>query len=434
MAFEPTCDRRDFLKTAAGSLALLLSARGLSASQATIDASVARIGEPVKLGVIGLGAWGREILATAARVPALQVTCIADVYAPFVKRSAEIQPNAAAVTDARQLLDSRNVEGVVIATPTPTHAALVSAALDAGKHVYCEAPLAASIDDARAIVRAAAAAPTRIFQSGLQGRANALYRHVLQFVRSGVLGDIAFVNAQWNRRESWRRAGPSPEREQALNWRLLHGSPGLLGEIGIHQIDLMLQYLDAAPAAVTGIGSVAAWRDGRAVPDTVTSLFEFPNHARASLRLTLASSFGGAYVAFQGSNSSLLMKESRGWMVKEADSPLLGWEVYARKETVHDETGIAMVADATKLLQAGKEPGKDGSMEPLRTPLMLALEQFAVGIREGTAPAAGVHEGYNATVTALKANEAVLRGGRIEIAAHELHSTVTAADRSGGHV
>lgn len=415
MAPELLRDRRDFLKTTAGSLALLLSARGLSASQAPAAEPVAPVGDPVRLGVIGLGAWGREILATAARVPALKVTCVADVYAPFLKRSAEIAPNAGAMTEARQLFESRDVEAVVIATPTPSHAPLVSAALEAGKHVYCEVPLAASVEDARAIVAAAVAAPTRVVQSGLQGRANALYRHVSQFVRSGVLGDVAFVNAQWNRRESWRRAGPSPEREQALNWRLLPGSPGLLGEVGIHQIDLMLQYLDVLPTAVTGAGSVTAWRDGREVPDTVVCLFEFPNHTRASFRATLASSFGGAYVAFQGSNSSLLMKESRSWMVKEADSPLLGWEVYARKETVHDETGIAMVADATKLLQAGKEPGKEGAAEPAKTPLMLALEQFATSIRTGSPPVCGVHEGYRATTIALRANEAILRGARVEV-------------------
>src|SRR4030095_4372073 len=110
------------------------------------------------------------------------------------------------------------------------------------------------------------------------------------------------------------------------------------------------------------------WRDGREAADTVACVVEFPN-ARASYRATLTSSFGGAYTVFQGKDSSLLMKENRSWMIKEADSPLLGWEVYARKESVHDETGIAMVADATKLLQAGKEPGKDGAVAPGTPPL-----------------------------------------------------------------
>ena len=111
--------------------------------------------------------------------------------------------------------------------------------------------------------------------------------------------------------------------------------------------------------------------------------------ARATVRATLASSFGGAYTIFQGSNSSLLLKENRGWLIKEADSPLLGWEVYARKEAVHDETGIAMVADATKLLQAGKEPGKDGPLEPEKPALVVAFESFITSIRTGAPSACG---------------------------------------------
>jgi len=265
---------------------------------------------------------------------------------------------------------------------------------------------------------AALAAPKQIFQAGLQGRSNSLYVHVAQFVKSGVLGDMALVNAQWNRRESWRRAGPTPERTEAVNWRLAADAPGLMGEVGIHQLDLMRLYLGALPTAFSGWGSIVAWRDGRTVADTVACVIEFPA-VRATYRATLASSFGGAYTVFQGSNSALLMKESRSWLVKEADSPLLGWEVYARKETVHDESGIAMVADATKLLKAGKEPGKDGALEPEKPPLLLALEDFTRSIREGTAPACGARDGYAATVAALKANDAVRTGGRVEVRPHD---------------
>jgi predicted dehydrogenase len=187
-----------------------------------------------------------------------------------------------------------------------------------------------------------------------------------------------------------------------------------MGETGIHQLDLMSLYLDARPAAIVGTGAIAAWRDGRETPDTVACLIEFPK-TRASFRATLASSFGAAYTVFQGSDGSLLIKENRGWMIKEADAPLLGWEVYARKETVHDETGIAMVVDATKLLEAGLEPGKDGSVEPEKPPLVLAFEAFVGSIREGGAPVCGAGEGLAATVAALKANEAVLANGRVEL-------------------
>lgn len=412
-------DRRDFLKTTAGTLALLLSRRGLSAAQTPAAEPVP--GPPVHFGVVGLGAWGREIVAALGRIPSAQIACICDTYEPFLKRTASSAKQADSVADWRRVLDSPKVDAIVIATPTAQHREIAVAALQMRKHVYCEAPLAASIDDARAIAAAARGATDLVFQAGLQGRSNALYTHVLEFVQSGVLGDVAVVNAQWSRKDSWRRAAPTPEREREANWRLRKDSPGVMGEIGIHQLDLISHYLDARPVSVVASGSISAWRDGRETPDTVSSLIEWPR-VRANVRLTLASSFGGAYTVFQGSDSSLLLKETRGWLIKEADSPLLGWEVYARKESVHDETGIAMVAGATKLLEAGKEPGTEGPLEPETPALVLAFESFIRSIRQGAPSACGGAEGYAATVAALKVQEAARAGTRIEIGA--AHYTV----------
>ena len=408
---DTSLDRRAFLKTTAGTLALLLSRDGLAAAQTP---SPPPAGPPVRFGVIGLGTWGREILDALGRTDAAQVAAICDVYEPFLKRAAASAPRAAATSEWRRLLDSLSTDAIVIATPTPTHRDLAIAALQAGKHVYCEAPLAATIDDARAIAGAARAASRTVFQAGLQGRSNALFRHVLQFVKSGVLGDVAIVNAQWSHRDSWRRSAPSADRERALNWRLDRGSPGLMGEIAIHQLDLASEFLAARPRAVVGNGAIAAWRDGRETPDTASCLVDFGSCC-ATVRTTLASSFGGAYTIFQGSNSSLLLKESRGWLIKEADSPLLGWEVYARKEAVHDEMGIAMVADATKLLQAGKEPGKDAPTEPEKPALACAFENFITSINTDVPPACGAHDGLAATIAALHANAAVAANTRVEI-------------------
>src|SRR5262249_15275677 len=216
---------------------LLLSPRGLAASQTQPAAAVA--GPPVRFGVIGLGAWGREIVDALGRAEMAQVAGLCDAYEPFLRRAAGGAPRAETLTDWRRLIESPGVDGLVVATPTHAHREIVVAALQAGKHVYCEAPIASSIDDARAIAAAARSAKDLVFQGGVQGRANPLYRHVLQFVKSGVLGDVALVHAQWSRKDSWRRAAPTPERERALNWRLERDSPGITGEIGIHQLDLI---------------------------------------------------------------------------------------------------------------------------------------------------------------------------------------------------
>ena len=404
--------RRGFLKQIAATSALLMSPRGLALAEVAPEDEP--IGPPVGIGVVGVGPWGREVLSTLARLPSARLAGICDTYGPFLKRGQELAPQARAVAEFQALLDLSEVEAVVVSTPSHLHKDVTLAAIQAGKHVYCEAPLAASVEAARAIARAAQGAKA-VFQGGLQGRSNALYRHVGQFVKTGVLGTPALVSCRWNRKDSWRRAAPTKEREAELNWRLSRKtSPGLVGEAGIHGLDLATAYLAQLPTAVTGFGSIALWNDGRDVPDSVHCVFEYPKGARLVFSGTLASSVGGAYTLFQGSNSSLMMREKRGWMIKEADSALLGWEVYARKENVLDETGIAMIADATKILAAGQEPGKVGSAEPSKDPLYLAFEDFFRSIRKGARSACPPLQAYQATVLALGANQAVHSAGRIE--------------------
>ena len=405
-------NRRSFLRQVAGTSALLLSRRGLGLAEVTAPA--APVGPPVGLGVIGLGVWGREILSTLARLTEARVLAVCDTYAPAHKKALEIAPAAAALADARALIERTDVEAVVVATPTHLHREIAVAALQAGKHVYCEAPLAASLDDARAIARAAKGSRS-VFQGGLQGRANSLYRHVGQFVKSGVLGTPVAASAHWARKDSWRRVAPTPAREAELNWRLRkESSPGLMGEAAIHQIDLVGEYLRVLPLAVTGFGTTALWKDGRDVPDTVQCVLEYPGGMRVAVEATLASSVGGAHTLVRGSNSSLMLREKRAWLLKEADSPLLGWEVYAHKDNVLEESGIALVADSTKILAAGEEPGKS-SLEPSREPLRLAFEDFLAAVRGGPAPACGAREAYQATAVALQADAAVRAATRLPV-------------------
>lgn len=407
-----TPSRRDFLKTATASLLVLFTEEELIKGAILQDEKP--VGPPVKIGVIGLGQWGKEILGTLARSGSVEVTAISDTYELALTKGKEIAPKAASFADYRKLIESPDVEAVVIATPTPQHKEMALAAIQAGKHVYCEAPLATTVDDARAIAAAAVAAPKIKFQAGLQGRSNALYKHVSKFVKTGVLGTPAQVTAQWNKKQSWRRMAATPERERDLNWRLSKAtSAGLVGEIGIHHLDLTNWYLKAQPVAASGYTALVNWKDGRDVPDTVQCVIEYPNNVRMVFSSTLVSSFSESFTVFQGSNSSLIMREKRSWLIKEADSPLLGWEVYARKEEVHNETGIAMVADATKIIEAGKEPGKDGPVEPTQTALYLALDSFVRAIRTDAAIPSSALDGYVATVATIKANEAALAGTRI---------------------
>jgi predicted dehydrogenase len=413
--------RRDLLGRGSA-LALGLLMGGASALHAEellpeatlLDDTPAVPATPVTVAVIGLGEQGREILTALNYVPGATVAYVCDSYANAHKRALEIQPKAKAVEDYKQVLSDKAVQAVYVVTPSHQHKQIVLDALAAGKHVYCEAPLASSIEDAKAIAQAAIANPKLIFHTGLQLRTDPQHNHVLAFVRQGVLARIAQSKSTWHKKTSWKRTAPTDERQNALNWRLSKAtSGGLMGEIGIHQVDAAAWFMKATPTSVTGFGGITFWNDGRTVQDTVQCVFEYPNNSHLTYDATLANSFDGAYELFQGSDAAVLLRDSRAWLFKEVDAPEMGWEVYAFKEKVGDDTGIALVADATKLLAQGLEPGKNRATDPTKGSLYWASNHFLNAIRTNKPSDVGAQVGYEATVVALKANEAALTGTKI---------------------
>lgn len=373
-------------------------------------------GPPVNFGIIGLGAQGREIVTQLNKLPNAPVVALCDTYKAAFKRGAEGAPKARQYADAKELIANAEVKAIVIATPTHQHRELALAALASGKHVYLEAPIAHSLDDARAIGAAgkAIADPKKqIFQVGLQLRENPQNHHVAKFIRSGATGRLAMGRGQWNKKISWRRTSPNPEREQALNWRLFRAtSLGLPGEVAIHSFDVARWYFDKLPVAVTAFGGILQWQDDREMADTVTLVAEFPGGLRHTWTGTLANSFEGEHDIFFGADAAVLMRDNKAWMFKESDAPLLGWEVYARKDEFLNESGIALVANATKILAQGKKPAEVASESD--SPLKYALERFVNHINDGTRAEADWRAGYESAVWAIKTAEALSRGGRVE--------------------
>lgn len=440
----PGFNRRDFLK--GGSVAAAMTLMGgvpLVAQPAPAEAPAKKLPvKQIKVAVIGLGPWGREILDQLGRLPQAEVAAICDHYPAMVRRSASKAPSATAVEDYKAVLVDPQIRAVIIATGSHEHQAIALDALQAGKHVYCEVPLAHTIEAARTIARAARMAVGQVFQSGLQLRSDPQRHFLLPFLRSGALGRPVHAQAQWHKRTSWRAASPNPEREAAINWRLRQDtSPGLVGEIGIHVLEQTGWFLNLEPVAVSGFGATTFWKDdGREVPDTVEAVIEYAGGFRLSYRASLATSFDSEYELLHGSDATVMMRDGKAWMFKEVDSPLLGWEVYARKDQFYNESGIVLKAGGSKQAAAGGD-GAEAAADVI-PPLYHALESFlgncvetdeAVADFKALFPhadnkalaeslatiefrkAATFVEGYTATVLALKANEAVVKGTRLEL-------------------
>lgn len=437
-------NRRDFLK--GGSLAAMMTMMGgvqLMAQPAPVSATGEKKEvKKVKVGLIGLGPWGREILDQLGRLPQADIAAICDTYPAMVRRSSTKAPGAAQVEDYKAILANKEIPAVIIATGSHQHKAIALEALQAGKHVYCEAPLAHTVEDAKAIALGAKEAAGQVFQSGLQMRSDPQRHFLLPFIRSGALGKSVKARAQWHKKASWRAASPSAEREQEINWRLSKAtSPGLVGEIGIHAIDQAGWFLNLQPVAVTGFGSTVFWKDdGRDVPDTVEAVIEYAGGFRLSYHASLATSFDSEYELIHGSDATVMMRDGKAWMFKEVDSPLLGWEVYARKDQFYNESGIVLKVGGSKQTALGGDAVEEAAKAI--PPLYDALGAFlgncvetdeAVADFKSLFPgadkkalaeslatiefrkAATYADGYAATVLALKANEAIVKGGRLEL-------------------
>ncbi len=365
--------------------------------------------EDVSIGIVGYGPQGREIADTLLRVPGASISAICDTYAPMLRRAQRDVPDATRHEDYREILDNQNIQAVIVATPTHLHRDIAIHALEAGKNVYCEAPMASSIDDAKRIASAAQNASNQIFQVGQIYRSNPQHRSVFQFMRSGAIGKPAMARGQWHAKNSWQRASPSPDRARELNWRLDPSvSLGLIGEAALLQLDVAYWVLGELPVSVHGFGQIRLWDDGREIPDTVQTVFEFPSGLHLTFNATLASSYEDAYEVYMGDNSTIVFRDrGKAWMFKEVDSLMLGWEVYARKDRFYKETGIALLANATQLDAQNADPTVDDPN--IETPLWYALQEFMDNHAFGPyPPAANWERGLEATAIAITANESII--------------------------
>ncbi len=403
-------DRREFLLQGAGALAGISLLPGL-------DALATVIPEGMPVAVIGMGRQGRAIAAQLQKLGAT-IAAICDVDAPRLSSGKRRVPDASTYQDADKLLTTEtSVVAVFIATPTHQHRQVVEAALAAGKHVYCEAPLANTLEDARAIV-AAARASSQKFQAGLLARSNPVYSLARSFYRTEAFLKLVSMRAQNSRKTSWRQAASTAERAARLDWRLDPAvSLGLPGEWGTHQFDVLHWFTGQYPVRVQGSGGVFKWEDGRKVADTVNLMLEFPKGQCLEYQATLANSYGGRYEILHGVNSAFKLAWSHGWMFKEADAATQGWEVYANRQRFFNDEGITLIADATKL--AAQNKLKDGVGLP-NDSLHYGIANFLKSCADGDRIRCSASEGLRATAVGIAAQRAIVEGGVIEISADDL--------------
>lgn len=401
--------RRAFLQAAGGAMAVMALGPGAELARAAL-----RVAEPFPVGLIGVGRQGRAILGELQKIEHVSVKAVCDTDDSRLRSGLRRVQGAEGFADYREMLDTlSDLKAVFIATPTHLHRQPAVDALSAGKHVYCEAPLASTIEDCQAIALAARSAGTSVFQTGMQGRTDPVYTLANTFVRAGDVRDIIGMRAQSHQKTSWRVQSPDASTEKDRNWRLDPDvSIGLAGEIGTQQFDVIHWFARQYPESVRGTGGIMLHKDGRVLPDTITCEFAFPDGTNFHYDASLANSYEGEYEQFFGTNGTVKLAWRHGWLFKEADAPTMGWEVYANRQHFHNDEGITLIADATQLAAQGRLKEGVGLQQP---PLFYAIEEFLRSVINGSPVQCTASEGMRAAVVGILANQAVLTKSEVRI-------------------
>ncbi len=399
-------DRRTFLLQA-GALTAAALVPGIA------FAADVQLNAEISVAIIGMGRQGRSIAGELQKIKGVKVAAICDVDPGRLRSGARRVSGVATFETHSQLLDTaKDVSAVFIATPTHAHRTILEDAIAAGKHVYCEAPLASTVEDCKAITAAARGAST-VCAAGLLARSNPVYKLARTFFRSDSVRDLIAMRAQSNDKTTWRNPSSDPAREKALNWRLDPAlSTGLAGELGTHQFDVIHYYRGVYPTSIQGQGSIRLHKDGRKVYDTVSAALTFEDKSVLQYAATLGNSYEGTHEAFYGSNAAIKLAWTHGWMFKEADAPTQGWEVYANRQQFHNEEGITLIADATQLASQGKLKSGVGLPNP---PLYYGLGDFLKSVTENTPVATTMQEGARATIIGILVDQAIRLGETVTI-------------------
>jgi sugar phosphate isomerase/epimerase len=172
--------------TTAAGVATLLTPRGVLGAN-----------ERINLGLIGCGGRGTQDWQRFLKLPDVNPVAACDVYEPFLKRTTAGTP-VTPFRDFRRLLERKDVDAVIVATPDHWHAIVTKMACEAGKDVYCEKPLSLTIREGR-VMTDAARRHARIVQTGSQQRSGAHYRKAVKMMQDGAIGAVHKIAASFTR-------------------------------------------------------------------------------------------------------------------------------------------------------------------------------------------------------------------------------------------
>ena len=296
-----------------------LSRRTFVAGAALSARSYARVtgaNDRIHLGVIGCGGQSmhhQQELMKMRESDNVEIATVCDLYTKRVEQSAKLT-SAKIVKDYRTLLEDNDLDYVLIATPEHWHYQMVMDAASAGRHIYCEKPMAWSVEQGKKIVARLKDSPLKM-QVGVQGMSDDSYITAQKFVKQDALGKVVLAQIDYSRNYDndiwdypidadarpgenldWKTwLGPAPKRpwdpDRFFRWRRYWDySGGIASDLFIHRVTRIIRALDLKfPERVVATGGKFAFPESKTeVPDTFNVLLDYPE----SLTVQLISSLG----------------------------------------------------------------------------------------------------------------------------------------------
>jgi predicted dehydrogenase len=399
-------------------------ARSVGAAGAAIALSRGRVlgaNDRIRLGFIGLGNRGDQVLDAFLEHKDHEVVAICDLWQPYLDFAAKkLGNNPKQFKEYKKLLELKDVDAVVIATPDHWHALQTVAACEAGKDVYVEKPLSLCVAEGRKMVRVARHYK-RVTQVGLNRRSTPFCLEAAKLVQAGGIGKVTAVRS-FHIQNEWPKGIGNPPNEDppaGFDWDAWLGpapkvpynrnrafyrfrwfydySGGQVTNFGVHFMDFAHSVLGHdAPLSVTAMGGKLGLDDNREIPDTLEVLWTYPGGT-----LVTFSQFNTSAAPADLRHSNLEFRGTKGTLYMQYE----GYEVVPERITEKVFPALTPLdrtlsrqyqSDLKTLIEAKKVEAGDGTPDHARN--------FLDCIRSRKPCNCDIEIGHRSTTAALIAN------------------------------
>jgi predicted dehydrogenase len=383
--------RRDFMRRTTAAAGATLASKTILLDPGPAYAAEAAVppSDTIRFAILGTGVEGYSLLTSSLPIPGIECVAAADLYdgRHIAAKEALGGKDIETTREYRRLIDRKDIDAIICATPDHWHRRIVEEACQAGKDVYCEKPMSHTVEDGAAMV-AAVRKYNRICEVGSQRVSNILYAKAKEIWDSGKLGMVDTIQAAWDRNTdggAFINPVPPDASPQTIDWDTwLDGAPhrpfdlgrffswrrfkdyggGLAGDLfvhllsGIHFVTGTNQPAERAYSS----GGIYYYKDDREFPDLLWTLYDYPKF-QVVLRCNNNNVGEGEYSRFYGKNGTMVIDSKSLTFKPEASShqmdsyTIYGWprnlreqyEAEWKKEHPLPQVGAFKVEDETEV-------------------------------------------------------------------------------------